>query len=108
VPIAKDADYVSNQGVRMSNVIEFLEKVGQDAQLNCATKGSLDFAPMLADFDPMLQRAICGGDRATLGALLGIAPVCGFLAPGEEQEEDDSEETPSPDDEERSVSDLAD
>lgn len=93
----------------MSDVIEFLEKVGQDAQLNCATKDSLDFAPMLAGLDPMLQGAICGGDRAKLGALMGVAPVCGFLAPGEEQEEDDSEETPSPDDgEERSVLDLAD
>lgn len=94
----------------MSDVIEFLEKVGQDAQLNCATKDSLDFAPVLAGLDPMLQGAICGGDRAKLGALMGVAPVCGFLAPGEEQEEDDSEETPSPDDdgEERSVLDLAD
>ena len=92
----------------MSDVIEFLEKVGQDAQLNCATKSSLDFALMLAGLDPMLQGAICSGDRAKLGALMGIAPVCGFLAPGEEQEEDDSEETPSPDGEERAVLDLAD
>jgi hypothetical protein len=93
----------------MSDVIEFLEKVGRDAQLNCATKGSPDFALMLAGLDPMLQGAICGGDRTKLGALMEVAPVCGFLAPGEEQEEDDSEETPSPDDgEERSVSDLAD
>jgi hypothetical protein len=93
----------------MSDVIEFLEKVGKDAQFNCATKGSLDFALMSAGLDPMLQGAICDGDRAKLGILMGVAPACGFLAPGEEREEDDSEETPSPDDgEERLVLDLAD
>lgn len=92
----------------MSDVIEFLERMGHDAQLSRATKDSLDFSLMLAGLDPALQATICGGDRVKLGAFMGAAPACGFLAPGEEQDEDDSEETPSPDnDEERSVSDLA-
>lgn len=93
----------------MSDVIGFLERVGRDAQLNGAKIGSPDLSQMLASLDPLLRRAICDGDRVELGTLMGVAPACGFLAPGEEQEEDDSEETPFPGEgEEHPALDLAD
>lgn len=45
---------------------------------------------------PDLQEAIRVRDRTKPHALMGVVPISGFLAPGEEQEgEDDAEETPS-------------
>ncbi|KZC15832.1 hypothetical protein RHOFW510R12_03805 [Rhodanobacter sp. FW510-R12] len=83
----------------MSDVIGFLDQVGQDARLGRGTGGEFELALTSAGFDPQIQDAIRTGSQARLEALLGMAPAVGFLAPGEEQE-DDAEEAPSRDDEE--------
>ncbi|HEY8328265.1 MAG TPA: hypothetical protein VIO59_07460 [Rhodanobacter sp.] len=80
----------------MSDVIEFLERVGQDAQLSRGVGAAIGSALISSGLNPDFQEAIRVKDRTKLDALMGVVPVCGFLAPGEEQEgEDDAEETPS-------------
>jgi hypothetical protein len=83
----------------MTNVISFLESVGQDAQLRHATKEELELAMNRAQIDPALQAALMRGDQNQLEALLGtrINVVCAIF-PG--KEDDEEEEAPSKDDDE--------
>lgn len=83
----------------MSDVVGFLDQVGQDARLGRGTGHEFELALTSADFDPPIQEAIRAGNRVRLETLLGMAPAVGFLAPGEEQE-DGAEEAPSRDGEE--------
>ena len=84
----------------MSNVISFLESVGQDAALRHATKEELELALSKAQIDPALQAAILGKDQQQIEALMGAATnVCCGVFPGKE-EDDESEEEPSKDDDE--------
>jgi hypothetical protein len=84
----------------MSNVIRFLETMGQDAALRHAIQNDLELALTRAQIDPQLQAAILGNDRAQLEALLGAkANVCCMVFPAKE-DEDDEEEEPSRDDDE--------
>jgi len=84
----------------MSNVIGFLESVGQDAALRHAAQGELKLALSGAQIDPALQIAILNNDQDRLTALLGARTnlVCGVL-PGKE-DDDEGEEAPSRDDDE--------
>ena len=90
----------------MSNVIDLLEKMGQDPQMRGAS--SDDVAQVLdsAQIDPRVKAAILAKDQRLLEVLLGSSNVfCGLL-PGkqdEEEEEDDSEEMPSREDSEISL-----
>ncbi len=84
----------------MSNVISFLESVGQDAALRHATKEELELALSKAQIDPALQTAILDKDQRQIEALLGAATnVCCGVLPGRE-EDDETEEEPSKDDDE--------
>ncbi|OOG64730.1 hypothetical protein B0E46_04780 [Rhodanobacter sp. B04] len=83
----------------MSNVIDFLEKMGQDAQLRHASAGEVELALAHAQLDPELQMAILAKDQQQLEAILGKEPMCCLLFPVKEGEED-SEEAPSKDDDE--------
>jgi hypothetical protein len=84
----------------MSNVISFLESVGQDAVLRHATKEELELALNQAQIDPALQTAILGKDQQRLEALVcGGHTVCVAVFPGKE-EDDETEEEPSKDDDE--------
>ena len=85
----------------MSNVIDFLERMGQDAQLRHASRSEVELVLKDAQIDPELQAAILAKDRATLETLLGHVNVCCMLAPAKEDEEE--EESPSRDDEEISL-----
>jgi hypothetical protein len=88
----------------MSNVIDFLEKWGRDAQLRHATGAELEQALLRAGIDPAARAAILGADRCALESLLGARGrvVCGIWAPeeeeaeegedGEEKEKEDAEE----------------
>ena len=77
----------------MSNVIEFLEKLGQDSRLRHATSTEVDQALLRAGIDPAVRAAISGSDWRMLEALVGATHniFCGINVP-EEQEEDDEEE----------------
>ncbi|GAB2543706.1 hypothetical protein GCM10027065_14010 [Rhodanobacter koreensis] len=81
----------------MTDVIDFLERVGQDAQLRHASQDEVELALTSAEIAPGLQAAILANDPAQLETLLKQAPVCGYFLPGKEDEEegDEDEETPS-------------
>ncbi|KZC34555.1 MULTISPECIES: hypothetical protein [Rhodanobacter] len=86
----------------MSDVVEFLERMGRDAQLSRASVNELEHVMASTGLDLTLQDAILSEDSSTLKALLGIATHCAMLAPGEEQEEQEDEggdETPEREDE---------
>jgi hypothetical protein len=84
----------------MSDVISFLESVGQDATLRHAAKVELELALTKTQIDPALQAAILDRDQQRLEALLGTTTnVCCGVFPGKE-EDDETEEEPSKDDDE--------
>jgi hypothetical protein len=89
----------------MSNVIDFLEKWGQDSQLRHATSAELEQALLRAGIEPAGRAAILGADRCALESLLGARSriVCAVFAPEEEEveeEEEDGEEEEKEDEEE--------
>ncbi|WP_458071998.1 hypothetical protein [Rhodanobacter sp. BL-MT-08] len=79
------------------NVIDFLERMGRDAQLRHASAAEMEVALNATEIEPELQAAILGRDQSQLEALLGQVPLCVALFPGQEDEEDgdEEEETPS-------------
>lgn len=81
----------------MSDVIDFLERMGQDAQLRHGSQDEVELALTSAEIAPELQAAILAKDQAHLETLLGQSPLCVVLWPGEEEgeEEDETEEAPS-------------
>lgn len=81
----------------MTDVIDFLEQMGQDAQLRHGSQDEVELALTSAEIAPELQAAILANNQARLEALLGQNPLCGMLFPGkeDEQEDEDTEETPS-------------
>lgn len=83
----------------MSDVIDFLEHMGQDAQLRHALQDEVELALTSAEIAPELRAAILANDPAQLETLLGHVPACGYLLPGEEPAEEDEgdedEENPS-------------
>lgn len=77
----------------MSNVIELLERVGQDPDLRYGTSEMLEEALRGAGIEPALRAAILGNDIRKLEALLGAPPnVCCAVHQHEEEEEDGSDE----------------
>ena len=83
----------------MSIVIDFLEKMGQDASLRHASSIDVETETSRAQLDPEIKAAIIAADQQRIEALLGGNNRCCMLAPGKE-EEDDEEESPSRDGEE--------
>jgi hypothetical protein len=79
----------------MTDVIDFLERMGQDAQLRYGSQNEVEIALASAQIAPELKTAILAEDQQHLETLLGQEVFCAMLFPGEEQEEDDTEETPS-------------
>jgi hypothetical protein len=82
----------------MSNVIGFLEKVGQDARLRHASRDEVELALAAEQMSPELQIAILAKDQPRLETLLGRSHFCCVMFPVKEGEEE-SEESPSRDDE---------
>jgi hypothetical protein len=83
----------------MSNVIKFLENLGQDATLRHADAMELELQLVRAGIEPVMQMAIREKDQKRLEALLACSSnVCCGVFPGKEDEEE--EEAPSKDDEE--------
>jgi hypothetical protein len=82
----------------VSNVIDFLHTLGQDADLRHASRQQLELALEAAGIDPALRAALLGTDQRKLENLLGAnANVCAMIAPG--KKEDDEEEDDFEDDE---------
>jgi hypothetical protein len=76
----------------MSNVIEFLEKLGQDAQLRGASQEELAEALAKAQVDAPFCSAILAKDASQLQDLLGLRPMFYVQMPAEEEEEEDEGE----------------
>jgi hypothetical protein len=56
----------------MSNVIEFLERMGQDAQLRHATHTNIEKELVSKHIEPMIRSAILAKDSEQIEALLGV------------------------------------
>lgn len=81
----------------MSDVIDFFEKMGQDANWSNAPEETIEQALLDGGIDMVLQSAILANDQSKLELLMGLSPFCAMLDPGkeEEEEEQDPEESPS-------------
>ncbi|QRP62547.1 hypothetical protein I6J77_10370 [Rhodanobacter sp. FDAARGOS 1247] len=65
----------------MLDVIDFMERVGSDAQLSQASAEEFAASLSASDMAPELQLAMLARDAQRLGTLLGAAPECLLLAP---------------------------
>ena len=72
----------------MSNIIEFLGQMGQDAQLRYATGNELEQALTRAQIEPAMRAAVLAGDRRRLEMLLGATgnTFCGVYVPDGEED----------------------
>ena len=84
----------------MSNIVDFLERMGQDAHLRHASQNELELMLKGQQIDPEVERAIFANDQSWLNSLLGQGNVCCAQFPGKEDEDEDTEESPSRDGEE--------
>lgn len=66
----------------MSNVIDFLEMIGQDARLRHASRDEIKLALAGMQVDSDLQAAILDKDQPQLEALIGAGNVCCMQFPG--------------------------
>jgi len=87
----------------MSNVIDLLERMGQDARLRHASQDEVELTLAGAQINPELRAAILAKDQRRIEALLGQGNLCCMLAPAKEDEDDDTEESPSREGEEISL-----
>jgi hypothetical protein len=87
----------------VSNVIDFLERFGQDAQLRHATGDLLEEAIRNAGLDPELKAAILGKDSRALEKLIGVVPnvCCAVFKEDEEEEEEEDEDDEEEGDDEK-------
>ena len=90
----------------MLNVIDFLERMGQDADLKHASAEMLEEALRDSGIEPALRAALLGKDRRALEGLLGTqSTVCCIIFKDDEEEE---EEKPEDEDEEEKENDSND
>jgi hypothetical protein len=80
----------------MADVIDFLERMGQDAALRHASEAVLEQAMRDAQMAPRQRAALLSGDRAEIEAAIGADGnvCCAVFAP--EQEEKESQEPRRP------------
>jgi hypothetical protein len=95
----------------VSNVIDFLERFGQDADLRHASDEAVAEALRNAGIEPALQAAVVDKDQRALEALLGAdTNVCCMIYKEDEEEETEEEEDDEDDehepDEEKPKSEL--
>jgi hypothetical protein len=75
-----DASRYESGGI-LSDIIDFMERMGGDAQLSQASNDELAVALSATDVTPELQSAVLAGDAQRVGLLLGTTPVCILVAP---------------------------
>jgi hypothetical protein len=87
----------------VSNIIDFLERLGGDAGLRHASDDAVEAALKLAGIDQAVRSAIVSKDQSALEALLGAdTNVCCMINKPddeEEEEEDDDEDEDEDEDE---------
>jgi hypothetical protein len=84
----------------VSNVIDFLQRLGQDADLRHASLQDLELALADADIDPALREALLESDQRKLEQLLGAdTNVCAMIAPGKKEDDEEEDEDDFEDDE---------
>lgn len=77
----------------MSNVIDFLEQMGRDAQLRSATGLEVEAALLRAGIEPNTRAAILGGDQLLLESLVGASHnICCMINVPDEEEESEEED----------------
>jgi hypothetical protein len=75
----------------MSNVVEFLERIGQDSSLRDVARVDLKQALNDAEIDPAVQTAIINGDGKRLEELLSAkSNVCAIVFTTQEDDDDNS------------------
>ena len=80
----------------MSNVVDFLQRAGEDSQLRYAGCGGLERALAQADIAPALREALLKGDATRLAMLLGSRlDMCGFVFAPQDEDEKEPEEQES-------------
>jgi len=73
----------------MSNVIDFIERLGQDSQLRHATGIELEQALTRAGIEPAVRTAMLGSDRGLLESLIGATPnICCMVNVPQEQDDE--------------------
>lgn len=91
----------------MSNIIDFLERFGRDAELRSATSERVEQALQEAGIEPACRVAILDNDREALEALLRAdGNVCCMVFKEDEEEEEkegEEEEEEGEDDDEKAL-----
>ena len=73
----------------MPDIIEFLERLGQDASLRHAPAAVIEQALRDARIEPRLRSALLRGNQAEVEAVLGVNNVCCMIfAPTPDAEEE--------------------
>ena len=82
----------------MSNVIDFLERAGQDAHLRHASAEELEHRLLQEQIDPAVRLAILAGDQQRLRDLLGTqTSICCLVHAPEDDEEEPADDEPADD-----------
>jgi hypothetical protein len=86
----------------MSNIVDFIERLGQDSHLRYAASVDVERELQRAEIPPQLQAALLAADPRRLEALLGVqSNVCCMVhAPDDEEEEEDEDDAEEEEDEE--------
>jgi hypothetical protein len=81
----------------MSSIIDFLERMGSDAQWRDASPEELDVALAQAEIEAPLRAAILNKDTSGLQALLRLMPLFSIQdVPDEDEDDDGDDETEEP------------
>jgi hypothetical protein len=85
----------------VSNVVDFLQRAGEDSQLRHAGQGGLELALNQTNIAPPMREALLNGDATRLATLLGSRlDNCGIIYAPQDQE-DEPEEQDSGDEKEQ-------
>lgn len=76
----------------MSDLIDFLERMGGDSQSRFATGSGLEEALTRAGIAPTVRSAVLAGDQLRLESLIGASHnVCNLVDLPDEEEEDEED-----------------
>jgi hypothetical protein len=85
----------------MSDLIDFLERMGRDSQSRFATGPELEEALTRAGITPTVRSAVLAGDQPRLESLIGASPiVCNLINFPDEEEEEEEDDDEKEDEEE--------
>jgi len=92
----------------VSNVIDFLQRLGQDADLRRARRTALELALAETGIDPALRDALLWAEQRRLESLLGAdANVCA-MSPGKKEDDEEEEDDEDFDDDDEDEDDEDD